>query len=86
MSCDLGDNLVMLRRPRDNPAILESQKLLNLYVVVLHLLGTTCCLRAHVGYIFFRSVSSVPVYSAAFLSCLFSSSTSVKRSFTDAIS
>jgi len=34
----------------------------------------------------FRSVSSFPVYSAAFFSCLFSSSTSVKRTFRDAIS
>ena len=34
----------------------------------------------------FRSVSSFPMYSAAFLRCLFSSSTSVKRTFRDAIS
>ena len=34
----------------------------------------------------FRSVSSFPVYSAAFFSCLFSSYTSAKRTFRDAIS
>ena len=34
----------------------------------------------------FRSVSSFPAYSAASFSCLFSSSSSVKRTFREAIS